>query len=136
MKVLIDANILLDYLLGRDEENYAEQLIEKCYKEEINGYIAFHSISIVWYILEKNKVVNRRDMIDNLCDILEVISISNEDIKKAVKWEEFNDFEDCLQEICAESIHADYIITNNVNDFKMSKIKVVTAKELVISKLN
>lgn len=131
MRVLIDANVLLDYLLGRDVERYAEQIIEKCYKEEIEGYVAFHSISIIWYILEKNKVVDRRDMIYNLCDILEVVSISNEEIKKAAKWEEFKDFEDCLQEICAETMHAKYIITNNVKDFEISNIDVLTAKDFI-----
>lgn len=133
MKVLIDANVILDYLLGRDKENYAEQLIEKCYKGEVGGYVAFHSVSIIWYILEKNKVDTRRDMIYNLCEILEIVSISNEDIKKAIRWEEFKDFEDCLQEICAEAIHADYIITNNVNDFKNSKISVFTAADFMMN---
>lgn len=132
MKVLIDANVILDYLLGREEGNYGERLIEKCYKGEVYGYVAFHSISIIWYILEKNKVNDRRDMIYNLCEILEVVSIKNEDIKKAVKWKEFKDFEDCLQEICAESIKADYIVTNNVSDFKMAKIDVLTAREFVM----
>ena len=129
MKVLIDANIVLDYLLRRDEGNYAEQIIEKCYNGSIIGYIAFHSISIIWYILDKNKVENRRDMIYNICDILEVVSISHEDIKKAIKWEEFKDFEDCLQEICAETIGANYIITNNVGDFKLANVKAIAAKE-------
>ena len=133
MKVLIDANVLLDYLLGRDKGNYAEQLIEKCYKGEVSGFVAFHSISIIWYILEKNKVNARRDMIYNLCEILEIVSISNEDIKKAIRWEEFKDFEDCLQEICAETIHADYIITNNVNDFKNSKVSIFTATDFLIN---
>ena len=131
MKVLIDANVLLDYLLIRDEGNYAEQLIERCSNGEIKGYVAFHSISIIWYILEKNKVDKRRDMIYNLCEILEVVSLSNEDIKKAVRWEEFKDFEDCLQEICAESIHAEYIVTNNVKDFKMSKISPLAVSEYI-----
>lgn len=132
MKVLIDANVILDYLLGRDEENYGERLIEKCYNGEVDGYVAFHSISIIWYILEKNKVNDRRDMIYNLCEILEVVSVNNEDIKKAIKWKDFKDFEDCFQEICAESINADYIITNNVSDFKMAKTNVLTAREYII----
>ena len=84
------------------------------------------------YRVEKNKVNDRRDMIYNLCEILEVVSINNNDIKKAVKWEEFKDFEDCLQEICAESIKADYIVTNNVSDFKMAKIDVLTAREFIM----
>ena len=132
MKVLIDANVILDYLLGRDEGNYGEKLIEKCYKGEIEGYVAFHSISIIWYVLEINKVKDRRDMIYDICEILGVVSINNEDVKKAVRWEEFKDFEDCLQEICAESINADYIVTNNISDFKMAKINVLTAKEYIM----
>ena len=42
----------------------------------------------------------------------------------------FSDFEDCLQDECAQEISADYIVTRNIGDFQCSKVKAVTLQEL------
>ena len=41
----------------------------------------------------------------------------------------FTDFEDCLQDRCAESINAQYIITNNVKDFNESVVTAITPRD-------
>ena len=46
-----------------------------------------------------------------LCDFLQVIGASHQEVVKAIKMESFKDFEDCLQDRCAKSVDADYIIT-------------------------
>lgn len=43
--------------------------------------------------------------------------------------DDFIDFEDCLQDRCAESVNAQYIITNNVKDFKESVITAITPSD-------
>lgn len=48
---------------------------------------------------------------------------------KAVEMDSFKDFEDCLQNKCAETVNAEFIVTNNVKDFKMSTITAVTPVE-------
>lgn len=40
--------------------------------------------------------------------------------------DDFKDFEDCLQNKCAETVDAKFIVTNNVKDFNMSTITAVT----------
>ena len=41
------------------------------------------------------------------------------------------DFEDAVQSVTAERIHADYIITRNVRDFSRSKVIAFTPDELL-----
>ncbi len=46
MIVLIDTNVILDFLLTREPAyQAASDIILKCANKEIKGYIAFHSIS-------------------------------------------------------------------------------------------
>ena len=48
MVVLIDTNVILDFLLTREPAcKAASDIILKCANKEIKGYIAFHSISIL-----------------------------------------------------------------------------------------
>ncbi len=52
--VLVDTNVLLDYLTTRKpyfNDSYAILLM--CAEEKINGYVAFHSIPDIYYILRK-----------------------------------------------------------------------------------
>ena len=44
---------------------------------------------------------------------------------------EFIDFEDCLQDECAEEIGAAYIVTRNIKDFTKSKIPAVIPSDFV-----
>ena len=44
---------------------------------------------------------------------------------------EFKDFEDCLQDRCAENIKAEYIITRNVKDFEGSTVQAVLPEKFL-----
>lgn len=52
----------------------------------------------------------------------------------AVDMDNFKDFEDCLQNKCAETINAQYILTNNVKDFKESTIPAITPADFLADK--
>lgn len=45
-----------------------------------------------------------------------------------LRWD---DFEDAVQSVMAERVHADYIITRNVRDFAKSKVVAFTPSELI-----
>lgn len=54
-KILIDTNILLDYLLTREPfYEDAKKVILTCTEGETKGCIAAHSISNMFYILRKD----------------------------------------------------------------------------------
>ncbi|MDO5425949.1 MAG: PIN domain-containing protein [Eubacteriales bacterium] len=43
----------------------------------------------------------------------------------------WKDFEDAVQSVTAERIHADYLITRNVRDFSKNKVMAFTPSELL-----
>ncbi len=125
MVILIDTNIILD-VIARREPFVAEsrKVLELCARQEIKGYIAFHSISNIFFILRK-KFSNeeRRLLLRGILKILKVTGASHERVMAALEQEDFEDFEDCLQEKCAEEVEAECIITRNVGDYGSSAIQ-------------
>ena len=52
MRVLIDTNILLDALLGREPYfDNADKILKLCADKKIDGFMAAHSIPNIFYIL-------------------------------------------------------------------------------------
>ena len=131
MRALIDTNILLDYLIGREPYyEFADQEIAYCAAKKLNGFMAAHSIPNLFYFLRKDMTEeDRRNVLLRLCKILKVEGIDQHKILCALNKKEFSDFEDCLQTECAIAIQADYIITRNVKDFSQSRIPAITAEE-------
>ena len=70
------------------------------------------------------------EVLKSLGLIFQFTDLTVSDIAKAaeLQWE---DFEDALQAATAERIHADYIITRNVKDFKQSRIVAFTPTEFL-----
>lgn len=103
-----------------------------CIDGMIEGYIAFHSLSIIWYSSRKyaDEAV-RRDWIHQICDFFSITSAGNQEVSEAADNFAFKDFEDNLQDICAQSVEADYIVTVNTHDYENSTVKAVTPIELV-----
>lgn len=132
MVVLIDTNIILDFLLTREPAyKAASDIILKCANKEIKGYIAFHSISILWYILRKVPEEKRRNYLIDICSLLQVTATSHNEIIKAINMIEFKDFEDCLQDRCAKNVSADYIITRNTLDFTYSEVPAILPEDFL-----
>jgi len=131
MRILVDTNILVDYLLNR--ENFfepAEKVVAICQQELANGAISSQSIADMFYLMRKNfSVAERKTMLLNLCDIFHVEGTDEVKVLCALVNDKFSDFEDCLQMQCALSFRADYIVTRNVKDFAASEIPAVTPEE-------
>lgn len=132
MVVLIDTNVIIDFLLEREPfSEAAAEILQKCARKEVVGYLAFHSIPNIWYILRKVPERNRRKWLKDLCGFLYVTGASHEEVLKAIENEQFGDFEDCLQDKCAKSKGAHYIITRNANDFVQSEVTAVSPLEFL-----
>lgn len=133
MVILVDTNIILDVLLKREPySTYAEIILTKCAHRQMTGYLAAHSIPNLFYILRKTYTQQeRRRLIKNLCSIFRISDLNLETILSAVDNENFADFEDGLQEECAVSIMADYIVTRNPKDFTESRVKVIEPETFV-----
>lgn len=130
-KILIDTNVLLDYLLGRDPFfEDAKKVILSCTDGDTKGCIAAHSISNMFFILRKDYTASeRREILSSLCTIFDVEGIDKAKLLAGLANEEFSDFEDCLQMECAKSYGAEYIVTRNVADYSTSDIKAILPSE-------
>lgn len=133
MVVLIDTNVLLDFLLHRSPyDKEAEKIMEKCADKTIQGYIAFHSVSNIFFILRKYvDEQTRRLMLKQLCKMVTVTAASHEEVEKAIEKSDFKDFEDCLQDKCATGVNADFIVTRNGNDFALADTQVILPSDLI-----
>ena len=132
MVILIDTNVVLDFLLTRKPFFEAsEEIMKRCADGELEGYIAFHSVSNLWYILRKVPEERRREWLMSICGFLKVAGASHEEVVKAIGKKEFRDFEDCLQDRCAKSVKAQYIVTRNVADFSGSEIPAVLPEDFL-----
>lgn len=133
MAILIDTNVLLNYLTNR-EDPYLEQSVEivrMCATGACTGYIAFHTLSTLWYVLRRWNDEERRQSIKAICEIFYVAAASQDAIMEAVENDRFADFEDCLQDKCAKEVGADYIITCNLLDYKESEVPSLTPKQFI-----
>ena len=119
LKVLIDTNVIITFItLRKDKYTFeAQEIIRKYAEGEIDGYIAFHSLSIIWYVLDDYPDEKRREWIEKICRILTVASADNRSVIAAVENAAFRDFEDALHDCCADNSAADYIVTANIKDF-------------------
>ena len=103
MKVLIDANVAITYISGRDDpySSEIEKIMRLCAEEKIEGVLAFHSLSIIWYVSRKAPEEERRKWIKKLCTLLTIAGADNQRILEAIDKTDFRDFEDALQDCCA-----------------------------------
>lgn len=133
MVVLIDTNVALDFLTMRQPYyEDAKDVIRICAGDKATGYLAFHSVPNIFYILRKShSEADRRAMLKKLCCVLHVVAASHEKICEAIEEADFTDFEDCLQEKCAGEVAADYIITRNLEDFKNSHVKAILPRKFI-----
>lgn len=133
MRALIDTNVLIDFMaLRKPFDAAAVQIVEACDKALFEGCIAAHSIPDIFYILRKSVPVDeRRETLRRLCQIFEVVGLDKKKLLDALADENFTDFEDCLQSLCASDFQADYIVTRNPKDFARCDIPAITPDEFL-----
>ena len=132
MRILLDTNILLDYLQRRKGFDDAEQILQECIQYKIDGYVAAHSIPNIFFILRKVYTEDeRRDILADLTSFLSVAEINHEMIASALARKEFSDFEDCLQDECASNVGVDFIVSQNIKDYVNSRVPAVSPKDFL-----
>lgn len=133
MRVLIDTNVILDILEKRESFYEASNdVLSLCASKKINGYIALHSVSNIFYILRKHySSEDRRRLLLGILDFLQISNVDHENVRHALERNDFSDFEDCLQDECAAQNNVDYIITRNIGDFSNAIISAITPSDFL-----
>ena len=134
MDILLDTNVLMNFITGREDPHHAacEKVMELCSLGRFTGYVAFHSLSTIWYVIRWQKSeAEARFWLDQICNLLVITGASQPQVIEAINNRDFKDFEDCLQDECAVNVNADFIVTCNAKDFVQAKTKTITPDMLV-----
>ena len=131
IKALIDTNIVFTFLSGRNDPHAeaCEKTMMLCAGEKVDGYIALHSLSTIWYLTRKAPDSIRRAYIQKICCLLTVCGTDNEALLTAVNNTDFKDFEDAMQDCCAADADCDVIVTENISDFADHSIITAVSPE-------
>jgi len=132
-KILIDLNIILDFLNKRNYHEEAAQLINMCVEEKLSGYICAHEVTTLSYFLlkeqkDKTRVIN---IITALLDIFNIIPI-DESILRDSLISPITDYEDAVIEVSSMKTNIDYIISRNISDFKLSRVQAYTPEQFFL----
>ena len=133
MKVLLDTNVLLDYVWARnDNHENARSAIKACMMEDYDGYVSSHSLCDCFFITRHALTRGeRRELLFFFLSIFHVIAESSDDFVATLKQDCFFDLEDGLQIQCAESNHLDYIVTGNLKHFAESEIPAISLNDFI-----
>ena len=137
MRVLLDANVLLDCLileasgLPRAGKAASDQVLMLCDLGMHQGLVAWHTLPIIAYYHGKtNAPQDTGAMLDGLLALLEVPSVGHH---HATDWRRHGmaDFEDALQVASAFAGRADMLLTRNTKDFQGCSLTVMTPEEFL-----
>lgn len=127
MKVLLDTNIILDYLLKRDPffEN-ARIIFKWAYQNKNCAFISATSITDIFYIVKKSQNVTiALSFINQLLSFTDIAGLGRAEIELALH-SGITDFEDAVQEASARRVNANFIVTRNIKDFEKATIQTLS----------
>lgn len=139
MRVLLDANVLLDCLVleasgqPRQGKLASEQVLTLCDAGVHRGLVAWHTLPIVaYYYGRQHTPQDTGAMMDGLLAVLEVPMVGH---LKAADWRShgLDDFEDALQVASAQAGMADVLITRNLQDFAGCAMPVLSPEAFLAS---
>ncbi|WP_009633593.1 type II toxin-antitoxin system VapC family toxin [Synechocystis sp. PCC 7509] len=131
MRVLIDTNIVLDFLQEREPfvEN-ATRLFELFDTGQIEGFIAATTITNIYYIVCKTAgAVVASDAIAQILADLNICPVDRDVLEQAIALN-FRDFEDAVQYVCGLVHNVDAIVTRDTSGFIGGEIPILLPEAL------
>ena len=133
-KVLIDTNVILDFLFKREPNyKYAQTVISEIVVGRVQGFITASMATDIFYLLQKtNGKSFAYHTLADLLIILDVLTVNREDVYSALTTN-WDDFEDALQAIVAIRSGMDAIVTRNTKDYKKAiNIEIVYPHDFLL----
>lgn len=120
MRILVDTNIFLDYLLDRENAEEVKKFFLYCYKLKNQLYVTTLSLRDIGYVVH-HYTHNKKDALKAQMSVYQICSkildITADDAINSL-FSDMPDFEDSLQKESAERNMLDVIVTNDKKDYK------------------
>ena len=132
MKVLLDTNVILDFLLEREPFAIdAKRIIAEIESRSIEGFLSPTSVTTIHYLIAKARSKKSADeIIFKLLQLFE-ISMIDKNILIEAALHNGSDFEDSVIYTSALFSGMDWIITRDAKGFQNAKVGVLSPAELV-----
>jgi predicted nucleic acid-binding protein len=132
MKILLDVNVLLDVVLGREPWRAdAERLLAAVEKERAEGFVAPHTLATLHYVAARvaGKGAAAQAVAD-LLGIVRIVPLDTADFHRALGLG-MRDFEDALQVVSGLRAGAEYVVTRDAKDFRGAPLPARTPGEIL-----
>ena len=125
--MLVHNNVLIDVALRRQPFfGPAVELLERLAQDPGRGFMAWHTISTFYYIVERTLGDERtRSIIAELSGFLTVPTVTHQSLLYALSLP-MADFEDAMQIAAARAAGAEHVVTRDIGDFTNSPIPALT----------
>jgi predicted nucleic acid-binding protein len=133
VRVLIDTNIVLDFLLQREPFSQdAELLFQAIDAGQVIGYVTATTLTDIFYISRKHtrSVEQARQAVSETLTVMVICPVNRAVLESAFR-SGLADFEDAVQIFCAVDQGLDAILTRDAKGFLSSSIPVLSIQELL-----
>ena len=131
-KVFIDSDVVLDFLTKREPfQEAAMRIFEYANQGKLKLFVSSLAINNINYViskLESAEKAKRQLMV--LLELIEILPVGKSTVKKSL-FSDFKDFEDGLQNFCAEEGKLTTIVTRNIKDYSSSNLVIQTPNEFL-----
>jgi predicted nucleic acid-binding protein len=132
MRVLLDTNVILDFILKRAPFDIeAKEIFARAARKEIEIFVSPITPINAFYTMRKEKGKDVAFLaIQGLLNIVEVAKTDKTVLQNAFALN-FNDYEDAVQYACALAENLDAIVTRNVKDFTNTSLQIYSPSEFL-----
>ncbi len=133
MRVLIDTNIVLDFLLQREPFfQDTELLFQAVDADQVVGYVTATTLTDIFYIAKRHtrSIEQARQAVSEILNTMAICPV-NRAVLELAFGSGLADFEDAVQIACAVAQGLDVILTRDTQGFLSSSIPVLSIQALL-----
>jgi len=133
LRILVDTNIVLDFLLEREPfRQDAERLFEAIASDQITGYVTATTLTNIFYIARRltQSIERARQAVAMTLTVMEVCPVDRATLEIALT-SSLSDFEDAVQIACAIARNLEAIVTRDQQGFSNSSLPVLTTSQVL-----
>ncbi|SEI97469.1 Predicted nucleic acid-binding protein, contains PIN domain [Dyadobacter sp. SG02] len=121
MRLFIDTNVVLDHAFSRTtgQPYEAKYILSWADQQRVPMFVSIGSIYTFAYMMHKNGI-RSSELTKRLLSYLHIFQVAEHDLGslRSALVRNFRDVEDAFQYQCALKNNCDYLITNNLRDYR------------------